>query len=179
VLAATSVPPQLGLDRLLPELIVAGTGFAAIVTELLLPAGRRAVASGLTAFLGLAIALIVLLTATPTGLALSVHAPARVGGVVQDVLVTGWLSDAFSIYVRGTVLVTGMLLLLLSMRYLQRMDRGHGEMTALLLFALLGVMLVSGVQDRCPSSSASSWSRSWPTCSRRSGATTHVAPRLA
>lgn len=147
MLVATSVPPQLGLDRLLPELIVAGTGFAAIVTELLLPAGRRAVASGLTAFLGLAVAFVVLLTATPTGLALSVHAPARVGGVVQDVLITGWLSDAFSIYVRGTVLVTGMLLLLLSMRYLKRMDRGHGELTALLLFALLGVMLVSGVQD--------------------------------
>lgn len=140
-------PLELGLDRLLPEMIVAGTGFAAILTELLLPSGRRAVATGWTAVLGLGVALVVLLTATPTGHALALHAPARVAGTVQEILVTGWASDAFSIYVRAVVLVTGILLFLLSMRYLKRMDRGHGELTALLLFALLGVMLVSGVQD--------------------------------
>ncbi len=144
---AASVPPQLGLDRMLPELIVAATGFAVILTELVLPAGRRAVASGATAVLGLGVALLVLLTATPQGLALSVRAPTRTANGVEDLLVTGWLSDSFSLYVRGVVLVTGILLFLLSLRYLRRMDRGHGELTALMLFALLGVMLVSGVQD--------------------------------
>ena len=140
-------PLELGLDRLLPEFIVAGTAFAAILTELLLPAGRRAAATGWTAVAGLVVALVVLLTVTPEGHALALVAPARVAGGIQDVLVTGWASDGFSIYVRAVVLVTGILLFLLSLRYLRRMDRGHGEMCALLLFALLGVMLVSGVQD--------------------------------
>ena len=40
-----------------------------------------------------------------------------------------------------------MLLVLLSMGYTRRMDKGHGEFYALLMFALAGVMLVSGVSD--------------------------------
>ena len=72
---------------------------------------------------------------------------ARVGGAVQEVLITGWSSDVFSIYCRAVILVGGLLLMLLSVRYLKRMDRGHGEFSAILLFALLGVMLLSGVND--------------------------------
>lgn len=138
---------QLDLDRLLPEFVVAGTAMGAIVAELLLPAGRRAVATAWTGVLGLVVALVLLLTATPQGMALSLVAPTRVGGGVAYVLVTGWASDAFSIYVRALVLIVGIVLFLLSMPWWRRMDRGHGEMTALLLFCLLGVMLVSGVQD--------------------------------
>ena len=141
------LPITLNLDRLLPEFIVAGTGFAAIITELLLPPGRRAVATGWTSVCGLGVALLVLLGATPMGHALLVEGPARVGGGIETVLITGWASDAFSVYVRAVTLVTGILLFLLSMRYLRRLDRGHGELSALLLFCLLGVMLVAGVQD--------------------------------
>ena len=62
-------------------------------------------------------------------------------------MLTGWVADGFSIAVRELTLVGAILVVLLSLPYLRRIDRGHGEFYALLLFAVLGVMLVSGVSD--------------------------------
>ena len=141
-------PMNLNLDRMLPEFIVAGTGLAAILPELLLPVGRRAIATAWTSALGLIIAFLVLwLAPIHGGHALSVTDTVYVGGQAQEVLLTGWSADTFSVYCRGVVLLAGALLVLMSMAYTRRMDRGHGEFYALLLFALLGVLLCAGVSD--------------------------------
>jgi NADH-quinone oxidoreductase subunit N len=60
---------------------------------------------------------------------------------------TGWRADAFSVFCRALIAGGGAMLVLLSIPFTRRMDRGHGEFYALLLFALLGCMLVSGVSD--------------------------------
>ena len=140
-------PMQLNLDRMLPEFIVAGTGLAAILPELLLPAGRRAIATAWTSVLGLTVALVVLLLTKTTGYAMSVTETVQIGGEAREVLLTGWAADTFSIYCRAVILFVGALLMLMSMPYTKRMDRGHGEFYALMLFALLGVLLVTGVSD--------------------------------
>ncbi len=132
---------RLELQNLLPEFLVCGAGLAALLPELLLPAGRRAAATAWTSLLGLLAAFLVIVFVAPHGAALAV------GGTAGEAHVTGWVSDGFSLYCRGTTAFVGMLLVLLSMPYTRRMDRGHGEFYALLLYALLGVMLVAGVTD--------------------------------
>lgn len=141
-LLAMDLPPGLtpNLELMVPELIVAGTALAAILPELLLPASRRAAATAWTSLAGLLVAFCALLLMSPSE-SLALH-------VVEDgATLTGWRSDAFSIFCRALTAGGGALLVLLSVPYTRRMDRGHGEFYALLLFALLGVMLVSGVSD--------------------------------
>jgi len=128
------------LHLLLPEFIVAGTAIAAILPELLLPAGRRARLTAWTSVAGLLVAFVVILAMGPSSKS-ALHV------VDGDLTVTGWRADAFSVFCRALVTGGGALLVLLSMPFTRRMDRGHGEFHALLLFALLGVMLVSGVSD--------------------------------
>lgn len=132
---------RLELQNLLPEFLVAGAGLAALLPELLLPPGRRAAATAWTSFAGLLAALLVIVFAAPHGTALAV------GGTAGEPHVTGWVSDGFSLYCRGATAFVGLLLVLLAMPYTRRLDRGHGEFYALLLYALLGVMLVAGVTD--------------------------------
>jgi NADH-quinone oxidoreductase subunit N len=139
------------LHLLLPEFLVAGAVLAVIATELLLPAGRRAPATALTAFVGLGAALVALFVLWggrgerpgEAAVAMQVWSGAGEGRF----LVTGWRSDAFSLFTRSLAAAGGLLLVLLSVPYVRRMDRGHGEFYGLLLIALLGVMLVSGVSD--------------------------------
>mgnify|MGYP003410165520 CR=1 FL=1 len=57
----------------------------------------------------------------------------RTGGAVFGHFVV----DGFSRFVRGMVLGAGVLLTLVSAPYTARMDRGHGEFYAILLFALV------------------------------------------
>ncbi len=135
---------DLNLHLLLPELILLAAGFAAIVTELILPADRRAVATAYTSLLGLIVALGLLLFRPAEGVAMQVMATGADG---SSHMVTGWVADGFAHYVRALVVFTGILVVLLSMTYTKRMDKGHGEFYALILFALFGVMLVSGVTD--------------------------------
>ena len=133
----------LDLHLLMPECLVAGAVLAVIATEVLLPEGRRARATSATALLGLLAALAWIVRdwcAGTEGRALEV-----VG--TTGTLVTAWTVDAFSLFTRGLAATGGVLLVLLSMPYTRRMDRGHGEFYALLLTALLGVMLLSGVAD--------------------------------
>jgi len=126
---------------MVPEFLVAAAGLLAIVPELLLPPARRAAATSAIALLGLAGAFAWLVVVAPTGTALAV------GGTGGEEHVTGWVSDRFSLYCRATVAFGGVLLALLALPYTRRLDRGHGEFHALLLFSLLGVMLVAGVND--------------------------------
>jgi NADH-quinone oxidoreductase subunit N len=129
------------LDLLLPEFIVAGTALAAILPELLLPAARRAAATAWTSLAGLLIAFVVIVAMGPSGDA-ALHVVDGDGSMI-----TGWRPDSFAVFCRALTCAGGALLVLLSIPYTRRMDKGHGEFYALLLFALLGVMLVSGVSD--------------------------------
>ena len=136
------IPLVLNLDRMLPEFLVAGAGLAAILPELVMPAGKRAVATAWTSAIGLAAALACLLFWCPEGIAMLARADGESGAMI-----TGWMSDKFSIYCRAILAGGGLLLVLLSMPYTKRMDKGHGEFYAILLFAILGSMLVTGVSD--------------------------------
>lgn len=133
---------DLNLQLLLPELIVVAAAFAAIVTELLLPAGRRAMPVAISCFAGLAVAFVMLCVGDFEGVAMRYPGDAAAGGATL-----GWISDGFSIACRQVITLLGMLLVLLSVPYARRMDKGHGEFYGLLLFALFGVMLVAGVSD--------------------------------
>ena len=130
----------LNLDVMLPEFVVAGTALAVVLAEVLSPASRRLHATAIVTALGLAVAAFLLLARGSEGVALELLGD---GGV----RLTGWVSDTFSVAVRGLAVVGAFLVVLLSLPYVGRLDRGHGEFYALLLFAVLGVMLVSGVTD--------------------------------
>ena len=129
------------LQVLLPEFIVAGAALAAILPELVLPAGRRAAATAWTSLAGLLIAFVLLVTVGPSeALGLEIR-------TADGDLLSGWRSDAFSVYCRAIIAAGGALLVLISIPFTRRMDRGHGEFYAIMLFALLGCMLVCGVSD--------------------------------
>jgi len=125
------VTMDLHLHLLLPEILVVATVLLLVTADLLLPAARRVRLVPVVAGLGLLAALLTLLL------------DGRTGGAVFGHFVV----DGFSRFVRGMVLGAGVLLTLVSAPYTARMDRGHGEFYAILLFALVGVMLVSGVTD--------------------------------
>ena len=129
------------LDLLLPEFIVLGTAFGAILPELLLPAGRRAVATAWTSLIGLLCAFVLVVAMGPSD-QLAIQVLDGQGGIIS-----GLRMDAFSVFCRALVTGGGALLVLISMGFTRRMDRGHGEFYSILLFSLLGVMLVSGVSD--------------------------------
>ena len=121
---------DLHLDLLLPEILLVLGGLAAVTVDLLWGAKRANlvpwVAGG-----ALVAALLVLVVGQPEGRAVLGH----------------WSSDPFSRFVRAIACGGGALLVLVSAAYTRRMDRGHGEFYGLLLFAILGVLLVSGVTD--------------------------------
>ena len=127
--------PKLPLDLhlLMPEILVLATGLGVILAEVILPSEQRRKPIALLSAIGLGLSLLYLLTVRPEGVALQSLSP--------------WRADAFALYARGLALLGGLLVVLLSMSYTRRMDRGHGEFYALLLFAVLGAMLVSGVSD--------------------------------
>ena len=129
------------LQVMMPEFIVAGAGLAAILPELVMPAGRRAAATAWTSMAGLLIAFVLLVMTGPSELL-----GLEVRGADGE-LISGWRADAFSVYCRAVICAGGALLVLLSMPFTNRMDRGHGEFYAIMLFALLGCMLVCGVSD--------------------------------
>lgn len=130
----------LDLHLMLPEFVVAGTALAVVLAEVFAPASRRLGATALVTGLGLALAAVLLFTRGAEGTALELLDD---GGT----RLTGWISDGFSVAVRSLTVVGALLVVLLSVPYMGRVDRGHGEFYALLLFAVLGVMLVSGVTD--------------------------------
>ncbi len=138
---------NLNLHLMLPELIVVGSGLGVILAEVLLPRDQRSRATGLLAAFGLLVALVVLIVGRPT-----FDDPAQGTAALQFLSTDGqvlsqWTVDTFSLFVRGLVLCGALLTVLMSLGYTQRMDRGHGEFYGILLFAVVGVLLVSGVSD--------------------------------
>jgi NADH-quinone oxidoreductase subunit N len=121
----------MNLHLLLPEIFVVLGGLLAVTVDLTFHAARRGRLVPWVAALGLAAALVAVVVGRPDGTALA----------------GGHLSDAFSRFVRGLACAGGLVLVALSSSYTRRMDRGHGEFYGLLMFALLGVMLVSAVTD--------------------------------
>lgn len=122
---------DLHLHRLLPEFAVLAGGLLSVTAGLVGAPSRRPTRVPVVAGLSLAVALALVVLGRPEG-------PALVGS---------HLSDAFSRFVRALACGGGLLLVLSSSAYTRRMDRAHGEFYGLLLFALLGVMLVSAVTD--------------------------------
>ena len=135
----------LNLHLLLPEFILAGTGLGVILAEVILPSDRRSRPTAILTAVGLVVALLILAIQQPLGEALKLVA--EDGEKFAGMVLTEWRADAFALFVRTLSVVGALLVVLLSNSYTQRMDRGHGEFYALLLFAVLGVNLVSGVQD--------------------------------
>jgi NADH-quinone oxidoreductase subunit N len=122
---------SLDLHLLLPEAVLLAAALVVVTVDLLRPEARRATLAPAVSAAGIAAALAVLLLDRREGFALL--------GAFQ--------ADAFSRFARGIALAGGLLVVAISSGYTRRMDRGHGEFYALLLFALLGVLLVAGVTD--------------------------------
>jgi NADH-quinone oxidoreductase subunit N len=123
---------DLSLHLLLPEMVVVATARLVVAADLVAkdPAKRRALAPAISA-VGLLAALLVLLLDPREGPAVHGH----------------FVVDAFSRFARGLALGGGVLVTAIAAAYTRRMDRGHGEFYALMLFALTGVLLVAGVAD--------------------------------
>ena len=127
----TQVTVDLHLGLLLPEILLVLGGLAAVTVDLLVGCQAREprpVGGGARARRGAA------------------RARRRAARRAARSSATG-RSDAFSRFVRAIACGGGALLVLVSAAYTRRMDRGHGEFYGLLLFAILGVLLVSGVTD--------------------------------
>lgn len=121
----------MNLHLILPEILVLAGGLLAVTVSLVAPPARRPGLVPWVAGLALAAALAAVVVGRPDGVALA----------------GSHLSDGFSRFVRGLACAGGLMLVLVSAPYTRRLDRGHGEFYGLLLFALLGVMLVSAVTD--------------------------------
>lgn len=136
---------ELNLPVMLPEFVVAGAALGVILAAVLTPIRWRTQATAFFAAAGLAVAAVTIFFPGFEGTALSVKGEA--GGPLAGKLLTGWASDGFSLFFRALVTIGAFLVVLLSIPYMRRVDKGHGEFYGLLLFAVLGVMLVSGVTD--------------------------------
>jgi NADH-quinone oxidoreductase subunit N len=122
---------ELNLHLLLPEIVVVATALLVVTIDLVSRSDRRRSLVPGAAALGVAAALAALLLDPREGAAVGGH----------------FVADAFSRFARGIALGGGLLVLGVAGSYTRRMDRGHGEFYALVLLALTGVMLVSGVSD--------------------------------
>ena len=122
---------NLDLHFLFPEFLVIATALACVTVDILVKPAKRLTLVPLTAALGLAAALLVLLLDRREGTAVYGH----------------YTIDAFARFTRTIAVAGGLLLVAIAAPYTKRMDRGHGEFYALLLLALTGVLLVAGVAD--------------------------------
>src|SRR3989304_2458492 len=118
------------LATVLPATLVGGWACLLLIVDLFIPRGRK----GWTAFLaavGLVIALVSLLSGGSRGLGF--------GGMI--------VADGFSAFLGAVFLISGLIVLPLTVDYLRRMDIERGEYYALLLFSLAGMMLMAQAGD--------------------------------
>ena len=120
------------LATVLPTSLVAGWACLLLIVDLFIPRGRK----GWTAFLaaiGLVAALVTLLTGR------TAEAMVGFGGMV--------VADRFASFLQAVFLITGLIVLPLTVDYLRRMQLERGEYYALLLFSLSGMMLMAQAGD--------------------------------
>jgi len=126
-------------NLVLPELIVAGTGLGVLLLDLFLTGGgrgRRAV--GYTGLAGLAAALAAALRLMPAA------GRGELAGPFWQGMVVG---DQFAVLFKVLFLAVGLVVLMLAVDFVERRRIPAGEFTALVLFAVLGMMLMGGSRD--------------------------------
>ncbi len=120
--------------RIVPELVVAGSGLLLLLADLLTPAGRKSWLTWL-ALLGLAGGLAATITLFVVG-----DSQQAFSGMVTD--------DWLALFGNLVVLSAGALAVLLSPGYIERQGISqHGEYYALLLFAASGMMLMGSATN--------------------------------
>ncbi len=122
----------MNVSLLLPELILTVGALAVMLWDLWLPAGRKDVLFWLSATICVALFGVTFLPNMAEG------------GVA---LSGSFKVDAFALLMKRAFAVTGFLVFLMSRDYVRDMEGGQGEYYTLGLLALLGMFLVSSVND--------------------------------
>jgi len=127
----------------LPELVLAGTALAVLLLDLFLAPDRRR----LTAYLGLAGTAAALAAAAWLWVALEGGTgPATIAAKAAPI--AGMLRlDTFALVFKLLFLAIGLLVVLLSIDFVERRGLPVGEFYSLLLFAVLGMMLMAASRD--------------------------------
>ena len=124
---------ELNLHLMIPEFAVLALALLILLWDLIVPASNKyrlgwVVTGGLAA-----IAIYVFLTPNPDEAKLAMQGLYRV--------------DGFALFMKKTFLIAALLVSVMSVDYMKRYGRGIGEYFTILLFALTGMLLVSGVND--------------------------------
>ncbi len=115
-----------------PELSLCGLAIVVLVADLIVPRRWRLLPAGLAA----------------VGLAIPVYLVAsRWMGPQTFEFMGAYVIDSFADSFKLVLLAAALLVILLSVDYLRRLERGFGEYFALLLFSLTGMMLLTGAFD--------------------------------
>ncbi len=115
-----------------PELSLCGLALVVLVADLIVPRRWRLLPAGLAA----------------VGLAVPVYLVASRWMAPQTFEFMGaYVIDSFADSLKLVLLAAAFLVILLSVDYLRRLERGFGEYFALLLFSLTGMMLLTGAFD--------------------------------
>jgi len=135
---------------LLPELWLTLAGFALLLVSPFVKseAGRRGMA-----WSSIAVQVVALLLLIPYGLrdgVFGASGPASPGAVFHLFGADAFplvVVDGFSIVLKGTILIAGILSTLMGIRFLEIEKLGRGEFHAMLLFAILGAMFLVSASD--------------------------------
>jgi len=124
-------------NLVLPELIIAGGGLAVLLLDVFLGgSGRRSAGYLSLAVLAAALAGTLRLAAAAGDLA-------EAGPLWQGMLV----GDQFAVLMKVLFVAVGLLVVMLSVDFVERRGLPAGEFYALVLFAVLGMMLMAGSRD--------------------------------
>ncbi len=122
----------MNVSLVLLELVLAAAALGVMTWDLFLPAGRK----GVLAWAAMGVCVVLF--------ALSFLPDVAAGGTA---LGSSFRADGLSLLLKRAFAVTGFLVFLMSREYVDEMPRGQGEFYTIGLFALLGMFLVSSVND--------------------------------